>query len=97
MVMSMLFAEIALFPGGVIAWIVVGLVAGWLAGLVMKGGGYGVLGDILVGLIGALVGGFVLSYFVHGTAGFWGSILVAFLGACLCIAIVRAFAGRPAV
>jgi uncharacterized membrane protein YeaQ/YmgE (transglycosylase-associated protein family) len=92
-----MFAEIALMPGGIIAWAVVGLLAGWLAGMVMKGGGYGVLGDILVGLIGAMIGGFVLSYFVQGTQGFWGSIFVAFIGACLCIAIVRAISGRRAL
>lgn len=93
----MAFAEIALYPGGFIAWIVVGLISGWLAGMVMKGGGYGVLGDLIVGLIGAVVGGFLVSYFVQGTAGFWSSILVSFLGACLFIAIVRAIAGRPAI
>ena len=92
-----MFAEIALMPGGIIAWAVVGLIAGWLAGMVMKGGGYGVLGDILVGLIGSMIGGFVLSYFVHGIQGFWGSIFVAFIGACLCIAIVRAISGRRAL
>jgi uncharacterized membrane protein YeaQ/YmgE (transglycosylase-associated protein family) len=64
---------------------------------VMKGGGYGVLGDILVGLVGSLVGGFLMSYFVHGTEGFWGSIFVSFLGACIFIAITRALSGRPAV
>jgi uncharacterized membrane protein YeaQ/YmgE (transglycosylase-associated protein family) len=95
--MGILLAQITLFPGGIIAWIVVGLIAGWLAGQVMKGGGYGVVGDIIVGLIGALVGGFLMSYFVEGTAGFWGSIVVAFIGACILIAIVRAIAGRPAV
>ena len=95
--MSSVFAEIALFPGGIIAWVLVGLISGWLAGLAMKGGGYGVLGDIIVGLIGALVGGFLMSYFVQGTTGFVGSIVVAFLGACILIAIVRAIAGRPAV
>jgi uncharacterized membrane protein YeaQ/YmgE (transglycosylase-associated protein family) len=93
--MGTLLAQIALFPGGIIAWIVVGLIAGWLAGVVMKGGGYGVLGDIVVGLIGALVGGFLMSYFVEGVAGFWGSIFVAFIGACILIAIVRAIGGRP--
>lgn len=90
----MLFAEIALMPGSFIAWIVVGLISGWLAGMVMKGGGYGVLGDIVVGLIGAMIGGFVMSFLVHGNAGFVGSIIVSFIGACLCIAIVRAVSGR---
>src|SRR6266849_2797634 len=44
---------------GIIAWLVVGLIAGWLAGMVMKGGGYGVVGDIIVGILGALLGGFL--------------------------------------
>jgi uncharacterized membrane protein YeaQ/YmgE (transglycosylase-associated protein family) len=87
-----LFAEIDLAPGGVIAWVVVGLVAGALAGFVMKGGGYGVIGDLVMGLAGALIGGFLFGLFVTGTTGFWGSIAVAFVGACALIAVVRAFA-----
>ena len=85
-----LIAELALSPGGIISWIVVGLVAGWLAGLVMSGGGYGVVRDIVLGLVGALIGGFVSGFFVTGDAGFWGSIVVAFIGACILIAIARA-------
>jgi uncharacterized membrane protein YeaQ/YmgE (transglycosylase-associated protein family) len=85
-------------PGGIIAWLVVGLVAGWLAGLVMKGGGYGLIGDIVVGIVGAFVGGFVFSLITGGgTAGFWGSIAVAFVGAVILIAIVRALPGRSPV
>ena len=85
-------------PGGIIAWIVVGLVAGWLAGVVMKGGGYGVIGDIIVGRVGAFVGGFVFSLITGGgSAGFWGSIAVAFVGAVIAIAIVRALPGRSPV
>jgi len=85
-------------PGGIIAWLVVGLVAGWLAGVVMKGGGYGVLGDIVVGIVGAFVGGFVFSMITGGgTAGFWGSIAIAFVGAVILIAIVRALPGRSPV
>jgi uncharacterized membrane protein YeaQ/YmgE (transglycosylase-associated protein family) len=95
--MVVLFADIAMWPGGVIAWLVIGLISGWLAGQFMKGGGYGILGDIVIGLIGSLVGGFLFGYFVQGTTGFWGSILVSFLGACILIAIVRAISGRSAV
>jgi uncharacterized membrane protein YeaQ/YmgE (transglycosylase-associated protein family) len=85
-------------PGGIIAWLVVGLIAGWLAGLVMKGGGYGVIGDIVIGIVGAFVGGFVFSLITGGgTAGFWGSIAVAFVGAVILIAIVRALPGRSPV
>jgi uncharacterized membrane protein YeaQ/YmgE (transglycosylase-associated protein family) len=85
-------------PGGIIAWLVVGLIAGWLAGVVMKGGGYGLIGDIVVGLVGAFVGGFVFSLVTGGgSAGFWGSIGVAFVGALILIAIVRALPGRSPV
>jgi uncharacterized membrane protein YeaQ/YmgE (transglycosylase-associated protein family) len=94
MIMAPIFADLVLNPGGLIAWIVVGLISGWLAGLVMKGGGYGMIGDILVGLVGSLVGGFLMSMFDQGIAGFWGSIFVAFLGACVFIAISRAISGR---
>jgi uncharacterized membrane protein YeaQ/YmgE (transglycosylase-associated protein family) len=86
--MSM-FADITLDPGGIIAWLVVGLIAGWLAGKVMTGAGYGLIGDIVTGLIGALIGGFLFGHFVTTGEGFWGSIVVAFLGACLLIFIVR--------
>jgi uncharacterized membrane protein YeaQ/YmgE (transglycosylase-associated protein family) len=85
-------------PGGIIAWLVVGLIAGWLAGMVMKGGGYGIVGDIVVGIVGAFVGGFVFSLITGGgTAGFWGSIAVAFVGAVILIAIVRALPGRSPI
>jgi uncharacterized membrane protein YeaQ/YmgE (transglycosylase-associated protein family) len=85
-------------PGGIIAWLVVGLIAGWLAGVVMKGGGFGLIGDIVVGLIGAFVGGLVFSLITGGgSAGFWGSIAVAFVGALILIAVVRALPGRSPV
>jgi uncharacterized membrane protein YeaQ/YmgE (transglycosylase-associated protein family) len=85
-------AEVAMYPGGIISWLVVGLIAGFLAGSVMRGAGYGLLGDILIGLIGAVLGGFLFSFFVTGVVGFWGSIGVAFVGACILIAIARALA-----
>ena len=68
-----------------------------LAGrFMMKGSGYGMLGDIMVGLIGSLLGGNVLSFFVEEAAGFWGSIIVAFIGACVLIFLVRTISGRRA-
>ena len=84
-----LLADLTMFPGGIISWIVVGLVAGWLAGLTMSGGGYGIIRDIVLGLVGALIGGFIAGFFIAGEAGFWGSIVVAFLGACMLIGIAR--------
>ena len=83
----------ALEPGGIIAWIVVGLLAGWLAGVVMKGGGYGLVGDLIVGLVGALLGGFLAGFFISGSVGLIGSIIVAFIGAVVLIAILRAVTG----
>jgi uncharacterized membrane protein YeaQ/YmgE (transglycosylase-associated protein family) len=83
------FADIVLSPGGIIAWLVVGLVAGWLAGKVMRGRGYGIVVDLIVGLIGGVVGGFLFGLLVSGDVGFWGSIVVAFIGACILIAVVR--------
>lgn len=78
-------------PGGIVAWLIVGLIAGWLAGVVMRGGGYGIVGDIIIGLVGAFIGGFIFSLLgVAGQAGFIGSIVVAFVGAVMLIAILRA-------
>lgn len=80
-------------PGGIIAWIIVGLIAGWLTGLVMRGGGYGLIGDLVLGLIGAVVGGFVAGLFIPGSVGFVGSIVVATIGAIIVVAISRALSG----
>ena len=85
------------YPGGILAWLVVGLISGWLAGLFMRGRGYGIVWDIIIGLIGAFVGGLICSFFVQGMAGFWGTILVSFIGACILIAIVRAVSPRTPV
>lgn len=91
---AMLVLGAALAPGGWIAWLIVGLIAGFLASLVMRGGGYGIIGDIIVGLIGAFIGGLIASLLIPGAAfGFWGSIVVAFIGACILIAILRAISG----
>ena len=86
-------------PGGLIAWLVVGLIAGWLAGQFMKGGGYGLVGDIVLGIVGAFIGGIIFSLVLPGSSvGLIGSIIVAFLGAVLLIAVARALTrGRSSV
>jgi uncharacterized membrane protein YeaQ/YmgE (transglycosylase-associated protein family) len=84
-----IFADVYLAPGGIIAWLIVGLVAGFLAGKVMKGSGYGIVGDIVIGLIGAFIGGLLFGSFADAEYALIGSIVVAFVGACILIAIVR--------
>jgi uncharacterized membrane protein YeaQ/YmgE (transglycosylase-associated protein family) len=82
-------------PGGIVAWIVIGLLAGWLAGVVMPGRGFGLISDLIIGLVGAFIGGLILDVLVpNQTGGFWGSLLVAFIGACILVAILHAIAGR---
>ncbi len=80
-----------LSPGGLIAWIVIGLLAGWLAGVVMPGKGFGLIGDLVIGLVGAFVGGLVMDVLTPSeTFGFWGSFVVALIGACILVAILHA-------
>ncbi|PKO03352.1 MAG: GlsB/YeaQ/YmgE family stress response membrane protein [Chloroflexi bacterium HGW-Chloroflexi-5] len=78
---------------GLLSWIVVGLIAGWLAGLIMRGSGFGLLGNIIVGVIGGLLGGWLASSVFNigpGVSGInIGSIFIAFLGAIVLILILR--------
>jgi len=81
----------------IIAWIVLGLIAGWLAGIIMRGGGYGIIGDIVLGIIGAIVGGWITGM-VLGSDMVNGfniqSLIVAVIGAIILIAISRLFTGN---
>ena len=71
-------------------FLLVGLIAGWLAGMIVKGGGYGLVGDIVVGILGALLGGFLFGSLGGAVGGgLLGSIVVATLGAIILIAILR--------
>lgn len=75
---------------GFITWIVVGLIAGWLAGQLMKGGGYGTVADIILGLLGGLVGGWIFGLLgISGGGSMFGSIVVAFIGAVVLVGITR--------
>jgi uncharacterized membrane protein YeaQ/YmgE (transglycosylase-associated protein family) len=85
----LILGDVFLHPGGIIAWLIVGLIAGFLAGKVMKGSGYGIIGDIIVGLIGAFVGGILFGSLVNAEYALVGSIVVSFIGACILIFIVR--------
>ncbi len=86
------FAAISGDMYGILCWLLVGGIAGWLSGVVMKGGGFGLIGDIIVGIVGAVIGGFLFGLLNVESYGFIGSILIAFVGACILIALVRYFA-----
>jgi uncharacterized membrane protein YeaQ/YmgE (transglycosylase-associated protein family) len=80
---------------GIVAWIVVGLIAGWATGKLMRGAGYGAIMDIVIGIVGALVGGFIMrSLGFAGQGGMIYTILVAIGGAVLLTWIIRLVMGR---
>jgi uncharacterized membrane protein YeaQ/YmgE (transglycosylase-associated protein family) len=75
--------------GNLIWWAIVGGIAGFLAGKVMKGGGFGVLMDIVVGIVGAMIGGWLFGMIGIFSGGLIGSIVIAFVGACILLWLVR--------
>lgn len=73
-----------------IIWLVIGAIAGWLAGQIMKGGGFGLIGDIIVGIVGAAVGGWLLPRFgILIGGGMLAEIINAVIGACLVLFVIR--------
>src|SRR5437870_7421653 len=92
---GLLASSLNLDPGSWIAWILVGLIAGAIAARVVAGRGFGCIADIVVGVAGAIIGGFLLSAVFHmtGTVGFWGSIVVAFIGAAALLAALKLLSG----
>ncbi len=73
-----------------ILWfLLIGLIAGWIAGQIMKGGGYGIVGDIVVGIVGAMIGGFIFRLLGITAYGTLGSIVMAVIGAMILIALLR--------
>jgi uncharacterized membrane protein YeaQ/YmgE (transglycosylase-associated protein family) len=70
-------------------FIIVGIIAGWLAGTIMKGGGFGLIGDLVVGVIGSFIGGFLFSILRLSTYGKIGEIIMATVGAIVLLWIVR--------
>lgn len=80
---------------GIIWWILVGLIAGWLTGKLMKGSGYGALMDIIVGIIGALIGGFIAGHLGLGVEhGLVMSVIIAVIGAVILTLILRLITGN---
>ena len=76
---------------GVILFLVIGAVAGWLAGLIMKGRGFGILGNIIIGIIGGFLGGFLFGLLGVSGGGLLGSLLMAVVGAVVLLFIVSLF------
>ena len=77
-----------------LSFLLIGIAAGWLAGQIMKGGGFGLIGDLIVGVIGALVGGFLFGLFGLSADGRLGSLVTATVGAIALIALLRVI-NRP--
>ena len=83
----------------IITWLVIGVIAGALAGIVVRGGGFGFVRDVIVGLVGAVVGGLLLHAVrggAHTSPSFTLELLVAFIGAVVLLALMKAVARRPA-
>lgn len=82
-------------PGSWLSWIVVGLIAGAVAARVVAGRGFGCIADIVVGIAGAIIGGYLLGllFNMNGTVGFWGSIVVAFIGAAVLLVVLKVLSG----
>lgn len=77
---------------GIIAWLIIGAVAGWLAGVLVKGGGFGLIVDIIVGIVGAFIGGWLAGVLHISLGGGWiGSIITAVIGAVILLFIIRLF------
>jgi uncharacterized membrane protein YeaQ/YmgE (transglycosylase-associated protein family) len=76
----------------IIIWLIIGAIAGWLAGLLVKGGGFGLIGDIVVGIIGGFIGGWLAGVLgITIGSGMIASIITAVIGAVILLVIVRAF------
>jgi uncharacterized membrane protein YeaQ/YmgE (transglycosylase-associated protein family) len=77
---------------GIIAWLIIGAIAGWLAGVLVKGGGFGLIVDIIVGIVGAFIGGKLAGILHISAGGGWiSSIITAVVGAVILLFVIRLF------
>ena len=77
-------------PSEIVIWLVIGAIAGWLASHLIKGGGYGLIGDVAVGIVGSVIAGYLLPRIgIHLGAGFVRSVINAVIGACLLLTVLR--------
>jgi uncharacterized membrane protein YeaQ/YmgE (transglycosylase-associated protein family) len=74
----------------ILVWILSGIVAGWLTGLIMRGRGFGIIGDLIIGLIGGLIGGWLFGLLGLAASSWVGEILMAVAGGVVLVAIIRA-------
>ena len=84
-------------PNGFVAWITIGLIAGWLAGKIARGRGFGCFTDIVLGIVGAALANWILGLLGIGLGGWIGYLIAGFIGACIIIALWRAIRGRQAI
>ncbi len=91
------FARIGNLGFGIGGWIIVGLIAGWLGHLFARGESEDLLMDVILGLVGALIGGVVLGFIMTGTAGLWVSLAVAFVIGLALAWLVRGISERAAM
>lgn len=80
---------------GLISWILIGLIAGWLCGKVTRGRGFGLLANLFLGLVGAVIGGWIFERLGVVSFGFVGGLAAATVGAVLLVAVARLFSGAP--
>ena len=74
----------------ILIWIISGIVAGWLTGLIMRGHGFGLVGDLIIGLLGGLIGGYLARALGFAPSSWIGQVLVAVLGGIVLVAVIRA-------
>lgn len=82
------------FPHGFFAWIIIGLIAGWLAGKIARGRGFGCITDIVLGIVGSFIGGWVFVKLGIFGGGFWYSLAAATLGAVILVSIAHLFSSQ---
>lgn len=94
---TFVLANVNLSLSNVLWWLLVGVIAGFIASKIMRGGSYGLVGDIVVGLLGAFIGGWLASLVgIGGSASFIVTILIALIGACILLAILHTVGRRGA-
>lgn len=74
---------------GLLSWLIIGAIAGWLAGVFTKGGGFGLVSNVILGIVGAVVGGFLFGLLGFEAVNFFGSLITATVGAVVLLSVIR--------